>query len=158
MSSETPLSQPPRTETPAGFAQPQYPVHGPAPKASGLRVATGVVALVIAPFAVLLVGVRLFARHMGPSTPFLGWMNFLLLVGAVGCLVTGIVILAKQRKRGGTTPWLVGSFAGLIVLGCLGLNTVLANGTPGGQAILIPCALAVAVLAALVIILEKRRR
>ncbi|RAX43899.1 hypothetical protein DQ354_18100 [Arthrobacter sp. AQ5-06] len=61
----------------------------------------------------------LFMRHSGASTPFYGWMNFFLIVGSIGCLVTGIVILAKQRKRGGATPWLVAFFGAMAVIACL---------------------------------------
>lgn len=160
MNTEGPMSPPASPGNNAGHSTHPYPVYGyqPKPKASGMRVGTGVVAIVVAAMGILLVGIRLFTKSLGSSTPFMGWMNFLLIVGVLGCLVTGIVILAKQRKRGGATPWLVASFAVLIVLACLGLNSDYNNGTPGGQAIMIPCALAAAVLAALVIVLEKLRR
>ncbi|HEX9088492.1 MAG TPA: hypothetical protein VF867_13310 [Arthrobacter sp.] len=160
MNSEGPVSPPHHTAPVAGQGQP-YPLYGyaPKPKSSGLRIATGVVALVIAAYGLILAAARLFTptRLLGSSTPYIGWMNFFLIVGVLGCLVTGIVILANQRRKGGATPWLVGSFAVLIVLACLGLNADPHNGTPGGQAILIPFALAVAILATLVIVLEKKR-
>jgi hypothetical protein len=154
----SPASQPLHPEQLAGYGQP-YAVYGypPKPKASGLRIAMGVVAHAIAAFGILYVGVRLFTKTYAPSAPAAPWMNFRLIVGVLGCLVTGIVILAKQRKRGGAIPWLVGSFAILLVLACPGISADLHNSTPGAQAIMIPSALAVAVLATLVIVLEKKR-
>lgn len=99
----------------------------------------------------------LFVRHGGASTPFNGWMNFFLIVGSIGSLVTGIVILAKQRKRGGATPWLVGSFSALAVVGCLGAMAGGSAGLPGAWGISLLLALPVVALAVLVIALEKRK-
>lgn len=53
--------------------------------ASPFRVTAGVLALSVAAWSVLFAGVRLFAKNLGPSTPFVGWMNLLLIIGAVGC-------------------------------------------------------------------------
>lgn len=157
--SEAPISQPPagppRTDPAQPFAAPAAGL----PKASGLRVATGVVAIVVAVIGVIFSAARLFSKMPGSSTtPYIGWMTLVLVVGVLGMLVTGVVILAKQRKRTGSTPWLIGSFAALIILSCLGLNLDPHNGTPGAQAILIPLSLAVVVLAGLVILIEKGRR
>jgi uncharacterized membrane protein SirB2 len=154
------MSPPAIPGTDAAYGTRPYPGYGypQKPKASGMRIGAGVVAIVVAATGILLVAIRLFTKSLGSSTPLMGWMNFLLIVGVLGCLVTGIVILAKQRKRGGATPWLIASFAVLIVVACLGLNSDYNNGTPGGQAIMIPSALAATVLAALVIVLEKFRR
>jgi uncharacterized membrane protein SirB2 len=130
-----------------------YPPSGywqPKPPSSPLRIAAGVLALIASVVGVMMAGVLLFARHGGASTPFNGWMNFFLIVGSIGCLVTGIVIMAKQRKRGGSTPWLVTSFSGLTVIGCLGFMAAGNSGLPGAPLIILPFALATLVLAILV--------
>jgi uncharacterized membrane protein SirB2 len=126
--------------------------------ASPLRITAGVLALSVAAWSLLFAGIRLFGRDMGPSNPFEGWMNFMLIVGAVGCLVTGIVVIAKQKKRGGATPWLVAGFAVLILVGALGLGSMVYSGTPGGDRITLFAAFAVLIPAALVIVMEKLRR
>lgn len=72
--------------------------------------------------------------------------------------MTGIVILAKQRKRGGATPWLVAAFSALVAAGCLGLIAGRTGGLPGFNTITLPVALVALVLAALVILKEKTRR
>lgn len=93
--------------------------------------------------------IYLFVRHGGASTPYNGWMNFFLIVGSIGSLVTGIVILAKQRKQGGAIPWLVTAFSGSMVLGCLGFMAGGNSGLPGAPLIVLPFALATLVLAIL---------
>lgn len=82
-------------------------------------------------------------------------MNVFLIVGSIGCLVTGIVILAKQRKQGGVTPWLVTSFSGLMMLGCLGFMVAGNSGLPGAPLMVLPLALATLVLAILVAVRGK---
>jgi hypothetical protein len=127
-----------------------------------MRIATGVVALVLAVVGDLFAGVFLFGEtSYGASTPFNGWMNFFLIVGSIGSigsLVTGIVILAKQRKLGGATPWLVASFAALVMIACMGFMAADNTGYPGLPIMTLPFALATTLLAALVILLEKTRR
>ena len=129
----------------------------PKPPASGLRVAAGVVALVASVVGVMIAGVFLFPRRGGASTPFNGWMNFFLVVGSIGSLVTGIVILAKQRKQGGATPWLVTCFSGLMVIACLGFMAANDCGLPGTPLIILPFALATLVIAILVAVKGKRK-
>ena len=68
------------------------------PKASPLRVAVGVVALVLSEVGVFFAGLLLLGPHGGDSTPLDVRMVLFLIVGSIGCLVTGIVILAKQRN------------------------------------------------------------
>lgn len=116
--------------------------------ASRLRITAAVFALIFAVLGIFEVLIVLFSRPpIAPSTPFVGWMNFLLLVGSVGSLVTGIVLLAKQRRRGGATPWLVAAFG---VVGALGaflipFPTMTVPGTVGmiGLASVALCGLAV---------------
>lgn len=147
--------------TPANYPQPPagyYPPPGywqPKAPASGLRIAAGVLALVASVVGIMIAGIYLFARHGGASTPFNGWMNFFLIVGSIGCLVTGIVILAKQRKQGGATPWLVTAFSGSMVLGCLGFMAGGNSGLPGAPLIVLPFAMATLVLAILVAVKGK---
>ncbi|QOT19538.1 hypothetical protein [Paenarthrobacter sp. YJN-5] len=126
--------------------------------ASPWRITAGVVALAFGAWGVLYATVRLFTKGLGPSTPFVGWMNFLIIVGAIGCLVTGIVIIVKQRKRGGATPWLVGSFAAAILIAALGLGGMDYSGTAGGDKISMIAALVTIAFAGVVIVLEKNRR
>lgn len=136
---------------PAGYAQPKVPT-------SGMRVAAGVLALIASVVGLFSAALLLFMRHGGDSTPLNGWINFLLIVGSIGCLVTGIVIVAKQRKRGGATPWLVTSFAGLIVVVCLISILLRSSGLPGAWTLILPFALATLVLAVLVVVKDRRRR
>lgn len=138
---------PPGQQLPPTNWQPKEP-------ASPLRITTGVVALVLSVVGIPFAGMLFFVRHGGDSTPFNGWMNFFLIVGSIGCLVTGIIIMIKQRKRGGATPWLVISFSGLAVIACLG-SMVSGNGLPGGWAITLLFALATTVLAVLVTVKDK---
>jgi hypothetical protein len=157
LNTEQPGGQPPTTDhgRRTQLHQPQG-VNLVATAASALRISTGVVALVLSVVGIIFAGMLLFVRHSGASTPFNGWMNFFLIVGSIGCLVTGIVILAKQRKRGGATPWLVASFAVLVVVACL-VMAARNTGLPGATVITLPAALAVTVLAVLVIVKEKTR-
>lgn len=148
-------NQPPYPQSPAGH----YPPPGywqPKPPSSPLRIATGVLALIASVVGIMMAGILLFARHGGASTPFNGWMNFFLIMGSVGCLVTGIVIMVKQRKRGGATPWLVTSFAGLIVIACLGFMAARNSGLPGAPVIILPFALATLVMAIMVVMKDKQ--
>lgn len=134
-------------QPPAGYYPPPgYWQQAKAP-ASGLRIAAGVLALVASVVGIMIAGIYLFVRHGGASTPFNGWMNFFLVVGSIGCFVAGIVILAKQRKQGGATPWLVTAFSGSMVLGCLGFMAGGNSGLPGAPLIVLPFALATLVLA-----------
>ncbi|MDT0168887.1 hypothetical protein [Pseudarthrobacter sp. BRE9] len=142
-------------QAPAGYYPPPGYWQQPKPPASGLRVAAGVVALVSSVVGIMIAGIYLFVRHGGASTPFNGWMNFFLIVGSVGCLVTGIVILAKQRRKGGATPRLVTSFSGLMVLGCLGFLVGGNSGLPGAPLMVLPFALATLVLGILVVVKDK---
>lgn len=128
------------------------------PKASPLRISAGVVGLVLSVVGILFSGILLFGRNGGSSTPLNGWMILFVIVGSIGSLVTGIVILAKQRKRGGATPWLVLSFAALVVVACLSFMATRDIGLPGAPPMIMPFALATAVLAGLVILMEKLRR
>lgn len=73
-------------------------------------------------------------------------------------LVTGIVIIVKQKKRGGATPWLVASFAALLLMAALGLDSLDYSGTPGADRITLFAALAVIAPAVLVILTERPRR
>ncbi|MET4143805.1 hypothetical protein [Arthrobacter sp. UYCo732] len=160
MSTQQPGGQPP-AQQPYPYPSGQYgpPANWqPKPPASGLRIATGVVALVLFVFGIFTAGMFLFSRHSGASSPLNGWMNFFLIVGSIGCLVTGIVIMAKQRKRGGATPWLVASFAALAVIACLGFLGGRDSGLPGAFTIILPVALAVTVLAVLVIVRGNARK
>lgn len=161
MNTEGHMSPPAIPGTDAGNGAYAYPGYGypQKPKASGMRIGTGVVAIVLAVVGILFACAFLFQKSAyGASTPFNGWMNFFLIVGSVGSLVTGIVILAKQRKRGGATPWLVTSFAALVVIACLGFMSSRSMGLPGAPVITLPFALAATALAILVIVLEKSRR
>lgn len=142
-------------EGPTSLPHHLVPEHQPAPIPS-LRISAGVVTLVLSISGLTMAAARLFTKGLGGSTPFNGWMNFILIVGAVGSLVTGIVIIAKQRKTFGATPWLVGSFTALVLIACLGLLP--APGLPGLTLITLPVALAALVLAALVIAMERSRR
>ncbi|OMH36872.1 hypothetical protein BGP79_14105 [Tersicoccus sp. Bi-70] len=73
----------------------------------------GLIFTVIGAFIALAI---LFSKpYLIPSTPTNGWLNFLLIVGAVGSLVASIVLLAKKRKRRGATPYLT---AGFTFVGC----------------------------------------
>lgn len=159
MNAEHPNAQQPTPTTSPELAG-QYPAPGywqPKAPASPLRIAAGVVALVLSALGILTAGILLFTIHSGASTPLNGWLNFFLIVGSVGCLVTGIVILAKQRKRGGATPWLVASFAALVVIACLGFMAGRSSGLPGAWNIILPPALATLVLAVLVIVKGKTK-
>jgi uncharacterized membrane protein SirB2 len=143
-----PPAQTPYSQAPAGY----YPPPGywqSKPPSSPLRIAAGVLALIASVVGIMIAGIYLFVRHGGASTPFNGWMNFFLVAGSIGCLVTGIVILAKQRKQGGATPWLVTSFSGLMVLGCLGFMVGGNSGLPGAPLLVLPFAMATLVLAIL---------
>ncbi|WP_427136702.1 hypothetical protein [Pseudarthrobacter sp. S9] len=161
MNTEGPTSPPLRTETGVDYGAGQHPAPAnrkPAPAASPLRISAGVVALVLSVVGIIFAGAFLFSKHGGASTPFNGWMNFFLIVGSIGCLVTGIVIIAKQRKRGGATPWLVASFAALVVIACLGFMSSGNSGLPGAPVITLPAALATAILAVLVVVKDKTPR
>lgn len=150
-----PPAQTPYPQAPAGY----YPPPGywqPKPPSSALRIAAGVLALIASVVGIMMAGIFLFARHGGASTPFNGWMNFFLIAGSIGCLVTGIVIMAKQRKRGGSTPWLVTSFSGLVVIACLGFMIGRNSGLPGAPIMILPFALATLVLASLVVVKDKQ--
>lgn len=128
--------------------------------ASPLRVTSGVLALAIGAWSALFAAVRLFTKGSlgGPSTPFVGWMNFLIILGAVGCLVTGIVIIVKQKKRGGATPYLVAGFDALLLIAALGLGTLVYSGTPGGDRITLFAAVVVLLSAGAVILHERSKR
>jgi len=160
LNAERPASQPLPTETVDndGGQHRAFTNRQPAPAASPLRISAGVVALVLSVVGIFFAGVFLFSKHGGASSPFNGWMNFFLIVGSVGCLVTGIVIIAKQRNRGGATPWLVASFAALVVIACLGFMGDGESGLPGAPVITLPAALATAILAVLVVVKDKTRR
>lgn len=146
-------------EHPAGQPLTTRGSYRTAPVASPLRITTGVVSLAVAAWTVMFAAIRLFTKGLGgPSTPFVGWMNFLLIVGGIGCLVIGIVIIVKQKKRGGATPWLVVSFATFILVAALGLGSLDYSGTPGGDRITVFAALAALIPAALVIVQERFRR
>ncbi|WP_146187383.1 hypothetical protein [Arthrobacter sp. HMWF013] len=154
--SQRPLREAPVQQAYPYLAGQHHPPANWQPKgpASPLRISTGVVALVLSVVGIPFAGMLLFVRHGGDSTPFNGWMNFFIIVGSIGCLVTGVIIMIKQRKRGGATPWLVISFSGLAVIACLG-SMVSGNGLPGGWAITLLFALATMVLAVLVIVKDK---
>jgi hypothetical protein len=128
------------------------------PASSPLRISAGVVGLVLSVVGIVLASALLFTKGLGPGSPFLGWMNFFLIVGSIGCLVTGIVIIAKQRKRGGATPWLVATFAALAVIACIGMLAGPRSSFPGFVMITLPVALATGILAVLVIVRDKTPR
>ncbi|GAA2134438.1 hypothetical protein GCM10009825_18060 [Arthrobacter humicola] len=160
MNVERPIGQPTTTET---VDYPTAPHRGPANRqavvpASPLRIATGVVALVLPVVGLPFAAALLFSKGLGPGSPFNGWMNFFLIVGSIGCVVTGIVIIAKQRRRGGATPWLVGSFALLVVIACLGMLASPRASFPGFILITVLVAIATLILAILVIVMDKAKR
>lgn len=165
MSTQHPQNQPPAPNAypnPQGLQQPAgyYPGPGhfqPKAPASGLRIGAGVVALIAGVLGVLFALVFLFDGHRGGSTPFNGFMNLFLIVGSVGSFVTGIVVMAKQRKRGGYTPRLLAGFAASSVIACLGFTAAGNTGIPGAWMIILPFALGTLILAVLVIVLEKRK-
>lgn len=161
---QAPYHQNPAGQPPVHAQYPQYPAgqylppgywQQPKPPSSPLRIAAGVLAIIASVVGIMIVGIFLFARHGGASTPFNGWMNFFLIAGSIGSLVAGIVILVKQRKRGGATPWLVTSFSGLAVIGCLGFMAGGNSGLPGAPLLVLPFALATLVLAILVVVKDK---
>lgn len=161
LNAEGPQSPPLHAQNDGGHGMPQTPPYGAwqvKPKASPLRISAGVVALILSVVGIFFAGLVLFVPHRGGSTPLNGWMNFFLIVGSIGSLVTGIVILAKQRKRGGATPWLVASFAALVVIACLSFMATRDIGLPGAPGMTMPFALGTAILAVLVILMEKFRR
>ncbi|MGO4230157.1 hypothetical protein AB4Y72_14945 [Arthrobacter sp. YAF34] len=161
MNVESPLGQPTTNEA-DGHPHAQHRAAAgrqPSGPASALRVSAGVLALIVSVIGVVFAGAFLLSKSSdGGSTPFNGWMNFFLIVGAIGCLVTGIVILAKQRKRGGATPWLVAAFAACLVISCLGFMSSISYNLPGAPIITLPLALATLILAVLVIAKDKVRR
>jgi uncharacterized membrane protein SirB2 len=145
-------------ELPAGRQSTTAPTGYHQPSASPFRITAGVVSLAVAVWTIQFVAIRLFTKGLGGSTPFGGWMNVLLIVGGIGCLVAGIVIIVKQKKRGGATPWLVGSFAAIVLVAALGLGSMDYSGTPGGDRITVFAALAALAPAAFVIVWERFRR
>jgi hypothetical protein len=86
---------------------PQWYPAVPAPKSSGLRVAAGIVGIVLG-------AVLLFASMAGfASNVFAG---LLLLVAALGNVTTGIVLLASQRGRSRGAPITSITFAGFALM------------------------------------------
>ena len=76
-----------------------------APKSSGYRVGAGITSIVL--------GSWLYIQFLVGVSLGLGVLAFLSLVAAGGTVVSGIVLLAKQRSRGRGVAVTVLSFAGL---------------------------------------------
>ncbi|MHC6231747.1 hypothetical protein ACX5I6_19620 [Arthrobacter sp. MMS24-T111] len=96
-------------ETPLQFA-PQWYTPAPEPKSSGLRVAAGIVGIVLG-------ALLLFPALAGFAHNVIA--GFLLLVAALGNVTTGIVLLASQRSRNRGAPITSLSFAGFALLTAL---------------------------------------
>lgn len=99
---------------PYGQATPQYASQwyqtAPHSKSSGLRVAAGIVSIVLGAFL-------LFASMAGFATNAIA--GLLLLVAALGSITTGIVLLASQRSRTRGAPITTITFAGFALLAAL---------------------------------------
>lgn len=99
---------------PYGPATPQYASQwyqaAPESKSSGLRVAAGIVSIVLGAFL-------LFASMAGFASNVIA--GLLLLVAALGSITTGIVLLASHRSRTRGAPITTISFAGFALLAAL---------------------------------------
>lgn len=134
--------------------QPQYSPDGQwtctvasnTPKSSGYRVAAGITSIVLGPW--------LFLQFLVGASQGLGALAFLSLIAAGGTLVSGIVLLAKQRSRGRGVAVTVLSFAGLaLFIGFLHLA-----GRAGARMFFFDCLLSVPVLVVMGIGLFRETR
>lgn len=96
-------------QAPLQYASEWY-LPGPEPKSSGLRIAAGIVGIVLGTLL-------LFSALAGFTHNVIA--GFLLLVAALGNVTTGIVLLASQRSRNRGAPITCLSFAGFALLTAL---------------------------------------
>ncbi|UKA76445.1 hypothetical protein [Arthrobacter sp. FW306-07-I] len=99
-------SHPQYGQAPLQYASQWYQA-APESKSSGLRVAAGIVGIVLGAFL-------LFASIAGFGSNAIA--GFLLLVAALGNVTTGIVLLASQRSRTRGVPITTITFAGFALL------------------------------------------
>jgi hypothetical protein len=92
-------------EPPSGYGH--HPDRAPS---SGLRVAAGILGIVLGLFEFVAFGT---AVRVTRFYPWMGFVSFLCLVAALGCITTGIILLAKHRGRKKTVPILLLVFCGL---------------------------------------------
>lgn len=123
--------------------------------ASPLRITTGVFGLIFAVLGLFIALAILFSEPiLIASTPTNGLLNFLLIVGSVGSLVTSIVLLAKQRRRAGATPYLVAAFS---IVGCISA-LLLPFPLRGGAGTITACAALVSMVLSIATVFVERRR
>lgn len=83
---------------------------------SGLRISAGVLGIALGTWNMVMF-FAIMASSYGPSTPLVGWINFLHLVGTLAVLTLGILIIVKHRRRSRPIPaMLLGSTAALILV------------------------------------------
>lgn len=119
---------------------------------SGLRVSAGILGIALGAWN-LVMFFAMMVNSYGPSTPLVGWLNFLHLVGTLAVLTLGIMIIAKHRRRSKPIPaMLLGGTLGLIVVDIAAAD---ANWLPGLATLTLAGGLPTAVLAALVLFKES---
>lgn len=90
-----------------------YSYHAHFAPSSGHRVAAGVLGIVLGLFE--FIGVASNASLAG-LFPGLGFVAFLCLMAAIGCITNGIILLAKHRGRKNSVPILLLVFCSLAIL------------------------------------------
>jgi hypothetical protein len=90
-----------------------YGYHPHRAPSSGLRVAAGILGIVMGLFEFIAVGT---ASRLAALYPGMGLVASLSLLAALGCITTGIILLAKHRGRKKTVPVLLLVFCGLATL------------------------------------------
>lgn len=128
----------------------QTPVAPALQPSSGLRISAGILGIALGVWK-LVMSLTFIASWYGEMTPYVGWVMFLRIVGAMAVLTLGIMIIINHRRRSRTIPaMLLGATLAFIVMNIavaaagwrLSLEA-LADGLPA------------AVLAALVLLRER---
>lgn len=118
---------------------------------SGLRITAGILGIALGVWN-LVAFFALMASSYGPSTPLVGWVNFLHLVGTLAVLTLGIMIIVKHRRRSRPIPaMLLGAAAALILVD---IAVAGVNWAPGIATLTLAGGVPTAVLAALVLSTE----
>ena len=118
---------------------------------SGLRISAGILGIALGAWnMVMFFGIM--ADSYGPSTPLVGWLNFLHLVGTLAVLTLGIMIIVKHRRRSKPIPaMLLGATLALIFVDIAAAD---ANWLPGLATLTLAGGLPTAALAATVLLRE----
>lgn len=142
------------TTPPAGqWAYPQaYIVPEKRQPSSGLRISAGILGIALGAWN-LVMFFAIMADSYGPSTPLVGWLNFLHLVGTLAVLTLGILIIVKHRRRSKPIPAML--LGGTLALIFVDIAAADANWLPGLATLTLAGGLPTAVLAALVLFRES---